>query len=107
MFELQAEGPQHEQNWRRKLTDGVPLELGRSGRELPVAWDSQISRQHARVQLIGERLHVEQLPEARNPILFQGREQRSFELLPNQRFVIGQTLFTFLPRQAVATLEVP
>ncbi|MFN7774369.1 MAG: adenylate/guanylate cyclase domain-containing protein [Planctomycetota bacterium] len=107
MFELQAEGPQHEQNWRRKLTDGVPLELGRSGRELPVAWDSQISRQHARVQLIGERLHVEQLPEARNPILFQGREQRSFELRPNQRFVIGQTLFTFLPRQAVATLEVP
>jgi adenylate cyclase len=107
MFELQAEGPQRDQHWRRKLPEGVSLELGRAGRELEVGWDAQISRHHARVQLCGERLQVEQLPEARNPILFQGKEQREFELRPNQRFVIGQTLFTFLPRQAAATLEVP
>lgn len=107
MFELQAEGPLSEQHWRKKLPEGIALELGRAGEELAVAWDSQISRQHARVRLLGDRLQVEQLPQARNPILFQGKESRAFELRPNQRFVIGQTLFTFLPRQAAATLDVP
>lgn len=107
MFELQAEGPQRDQHWRRKLPEGLTLELGRAGKDLAVTWDSQISRQHARLHLQGERLQVEQLSGARNPILFLGKEQREFELRPNQRFVIGQTLFTFLPRQAVATLEVP
>jgi adenylate cyclase len=107
MFELLAEGSQPEQRWHKRLHEGKPQELGRSAEELSVPWDSLISRKHAMLWLQGERLLVEQLPETRNPILFQGQEQRTFELRPNQRFVIGQTTFTFLRRVAAATLEVP
>ena len=107
MFELLAEGAQPEQRWHKRLHEGKPQELGRSVDELSVPWDSLISRTHARLSLQGERLLVEQLPDSRNPILFQGQEQRTFELRPNQRFVIGQSTFTFLRRVAAATLEAP
>ncbi len=107
MFELLAQGPQPDQRWRKRVSPEVSLELGRTAPELPVTWDGQISRRHARLLLTGDKLRVEQLPEARNPILFQGREQTDFEVRPNQRFVIGQTMFTLVPRQAAPTLDVP
>lgn len=107
MFELLAEGRTLEHRWRKRLVDGQVMELGRTTTDFPAAWDAQISRRHAILKLEGEELQVDKVEEAKNPIFYQGRQTNQFRLKPNQRFVIGQTMFTFSPVKAMPTLDVP
>ena len=107
MFELLAEGRTGEPKWRQRLTEGVAVELGRATSLFAVPWDSQVSRRHARLTLHGELLQVDKLEEATNPIFFQGKPNTNFSLKANQRFVIGQTMFSFVPSRAMPTMDAP
>ena len=70
-------------------------------------WDSQVSRQHVRLQWNGEVLEVTTLEEARNPVYFRGLETPQFALRPGEHFVIGQTTFTLADQRVSITAEGP
>jgi adenylate cyclase len=50
---------------------------------------------------------VERLPEASNPVFFDGHERDSFELAPGEHFVIGKTTFSLAADRAFVSLNVP
>lgn len=100
MADLIAQGPGAEHRWRRPLSSNVPVVLGRSADTWAVPWDALISRRHAEVCWRNGRLAVRRLPTARNPILRNHQEEASFELGPNESFVIGDTTFTLTNVQA-------
>ncbi len=93
MAELIAQGRNPTDQWRRELPIQAPVVLGREQVEWAVPWDPFISRRHAEVVWKGGRLRVSRLPRARNPILVQGKENNSFEIVPGDFFVIGETTF--------------
>ena len=105
--QLIAQGKTFENRWRRSLPDHTPTLLGRSVSLLSVAWDPQVSRQHARLTLTGQHLAVEVLEEARNPVFFRGQVAHQFTVKPGEHFVIGETTFTFFGCRAMATLDLP
>ncbi|HMP80872.1 MAG TPA: adenylate/guanylate cyclase domain-containing protein, partial [Pirellulaceae bacterium] len=106
-MDLIAEAKQEGQRWRKRIPDDVPLVIGRDAGAWSVAWDARISRKHARLTRQQGRLLVEQLPEAKNPVFFQGVELARFYVSPGQHFVIGQTSFTVVESTARVTQEVP
>ncbi len=79
--------------WRRPLELGEPVLVGRTSGQAAVPWDSKISRCHARVRWTGKVLHVERMPEAKNPIYFGGDAVDRCDLEVGERFVIGNTTF--------------
>ncbi len=107
MLELIAQGKQFDSRWRKALFEGEPVNLGRTAKGWATGWDDQISRQHVRVELVGDQLNVQKLPEASNPVYFNGSEQESFVVKPGEHFVIGQTTFTLTNDVALATLDLP
>mgnify|MGYP002623698306 FL=1 len=95
MFELTAEGPLPQQRLRWSMPDGAELTLGRSVQsDLPVPWDSQISRKHALLRNTADQLHLQRVPGARNAIYHAGEVVERLSLSAGQRFVIGQTVFS-------------
>lgn len=107
MAELIAQGSTFENRWRRRMTAGAEVCLGRSCHGFSVDWDSRISRQHATLILRDQVLHVQKIPSAGNPIFFHGEESTSFRVTDGQHFVIGETTFNFSVNQALATVDVP
>lgn len=106
MAELIAQSEDGQHRWRRPFDRDVPIILGRTvGWTLP--WDRTISRRHARLLWSGESLQVEQLPDASNPIFYQGREVAELTIHPGDYFVIGQTTFTLAQSAVGATLQMP
>ena len=63
--------------------------------DLFVDWDLEVAARHAVVRWDGKRLQVERLPEGTTgqPIYYRGREVDSFQLIPGEGFVIGNTAF--------------
>jgi len=104
MAELVAEGQEPEQRWKRTLPEGDPFVLGRESQGWDVPWERALSRQHAELTWRNGRLHVRQLPAARNPIFHRGDEAETFALGPGESFVIGRTRFTL---EAEGTAESP
>ena len=96
MPDLIAQGPLPEQRWRRKLSEGETLEVGRTTGRLAVKWDDRISRRHARLRLDDQQLYVERIDEARNPVFFRGAEADRCQLICGEHFVIGSTTFTLV-----------
>jgi adenylate cyclase len=94
MAELIAQGPKPTEQWRRGLPEGETIVLGRGVEPWAVPWDSWISQRHAEMTWHNGRLSVQQLPTARNPLFFRGKEATAFELTPDEHFVIGRTVFT-------------
>ncbi len=93
-MDLIAVGREPRQRWRIRLQPGEPYLLGRDHDGiLVVPWDPQISRRHARLVLESDRLQVEVLEDAPNPIYFSGQEVRQCTISAGQHFVIGQTCF--------------
>jgi len=74
MADLIAQGNEPQQRWRRRLPEGRPVILGRTG-TWAVGWDLHISRRHVRLLFEGGRLRVSRLPEARNPVYYIGQQR--------------------------------
>lgn len=106
MLELIAQGPTVDHRWRRTLP-GATIELGRSTEIYRVPWDSQISRRHVRLSASEHRLHVQKLPEASNPVFFNGKEVSDFHVRPGEHFVIGNTSFMLASDQAFGSMSAP
>lgn len=102
MADLIAQGSQPDQRWRRTLQLGSEVTIGRTGATWEVDWDDRISRVHASVRCgDGDRVIVERLEAARNPIFFRGVRRDQFTLSPGEHFVIGRTTFTLAVRPQV------
>jgi adenylate cyclase len=97
MSALIAEGPLADSGWRRALEGIGPWIVGRdTSCDLPVAWDREVSRQHARLSQVPEGLLVEKLSSARNPVYHLGQPVDTCRVAPGGQFVIGGTLFRYL-----------
>jgi adenylate cyclase len=94
VFELSAQGPDAGQRWRHPLAPGTKYTLGRGeGSDFAVPWDPQISTRHATVTLAEGRLLVRCLPDAKNPLFFQGHSTEACEVPEGRHFVVGQSVF--------------
>jgi hypothetical protein len=94
LFELVAIGPQGGDRWTRPLEPGKVVRLGRApngGWSVP--WDMRISREHCDIELKNDRLYVQGLEGARNPIYRLGEISRQFTVFPGETFRIGLTTF--------------
>lgn len=111
MADLIAQGLSFEHRWRREFTDHAPLILGRAAEHWSVPWDDHISRRHVELtwQANSKRLQVRRLPEASNPLFFQGQSRHECQLRPGDHFVIGSTTFTLVdePARVIANLPQP
>src|SRR5262245_28461483 len=103
MAELYAQGPQSSQHWRQKLPDDGAIILGRDDGDWFVPWDRFISHRQARIQWDRDRLIVEKLSAARNPLIYNGQEVDRFTLKPGEQFVAGKTLFRLEEDQTSAS----
>lgn len=103
MAELIAQGRESQQRWRRTLSEGQWLVLGRGAGTWAVPWDEQISRRHAEICWRNGELQVRRLATARNPIFVRGQESVSAVLKPAEHFVIGGTTFTLTVERAEVT----
>ncbi len=105
MFEFVAIGQQTGQRWKKPLTEGRVVCLGRAPQDgWDVPWDLRISREHCELELRGERLHVRCLETALNPAYRLGEAVTEFSIGPGEDFRIGQTTFRVdrVPVQAAA-----
>lgn len=94
MWQLLAEGTEPRQRWRQRLESQHAYTLGRAvSNDLPVPWESLMSREHCRLLTTSSAVLLEKLPQARNPVYFNGEPVDRCELVPGSRFVIGQTSF--------------
>ncbi len=100
MPDLIAQGPLPNERWRRKLPLGTTIVIGRSAGAWSISWDERISRKHVEVAWHEGRLHVQVLPDARNPVFFRGHKADAFDLRPGDHFVIGQTTLTLADERA-------
>jgi adenylate cyclase len=105
--DLIAQGPLPDQRWRRKLTSGRSLVVGRQSEDWSTPWDDRISRRHVILTYEHGRLRVQVLPSARNPVFFRGARCTEFQLRPGEHFVIGQTTFTLVDEPVQVTLDLP
>ncbi len=93
MPDLIAQGGRPEQRWRRGVPPRQTVVVGRDG-PWAVAWDRQVSRQHAEICWKHGRLQVRRLPDAANPVFLRGAANDQFFIKPGEHFVIGSTMFT-------------
>lgn len=94
MIELSAQGQEASQRLRFPLTPGTTAILGRSAAaDFCIPWDAQISARHGSLLLQDGRLELRRLPEATNPLFFQGQPVESCEVPVGRHFVAGQTVF--------------
>ena len=107
MLELVAQGKTSYHRWRKVVLQDLPFVVGRTSRNWSVGWDEKISRRHVRLKLTNDRLNVEKLENASNPIFYQGSELQNFSIQPGEHFVIGDTTFSLTNDSAFATLELP
>ncbi|WP_168566704.1 adenylate/guanylate cyclase domain-containing protein [Crateriforma spongiae] len=102
MPELIAQGRSSGQRWCREVPDATNhrgITIGRSGADWDVPWDSMISRAHIRLTAMpDDRVEIQRLPTARNPVFHGGRQVDQFTLVPGEHFVIGHTTFTLASR---------
>lgn len=107
MPDLIAQGPQPHERWRRRLAEGQSVVVGRSAGAWSVPWDSHVSRQHAQLRLRGNKLIVEKIEAARNPIFVSGKESEKFALSAGEHFVVGETTFTLADEKVAVTVDAP
>ncbi|MEQ8786964.1 MAG: adenylate/guanylate cyclase domain-containing protein [Pirellulaceae bacterium] len=107
MPDLIAQGAEPQHRWRRSIVEGRKYVLGRTAGAFATPWDDRISRQHIELQWRGAHLHVEKIPEARNPVFVGGRQKDVFDLTPGDHFVIGATTFTLTAERVNMTQDAP
>lgn len=83
------------------LLPGSAYRLGRdSALELPVPWETSLSRRHAELACAGRSVEVKRLPGASNPVFFRGQPVDACRLAPGDHFVIGRTRFLLIEAEA-------
>jgi adenylate cyclase len=93
-LQLIAESSDASQRTQHTLAVGTTAVLGRDvSADIVISWDAAISRRHAVITTRSDRVVVERLPDATNPLFFQGRSVARCELRKGDHFVIGGTLF--------------
>jgi adenylate cyclase len=107
MPDLVAQGPLPQNRWRRRLMPGARQTIGRAAGSWSAGWDDRISRRHIEVVWDGSRLHVQALPEARNPVFYRGHKSDAFALRAGEHFVIGQTTFSLVEERAEVARNLP
>lgn len=96
MANLIATGIDEQQYWRRELTKGEVIRIGRAPRQgWAVPWDVLVSREHADVELVDQGLRVRSLETARNPVLYRDEPNTEFVIASGDEFQIGRTTFQF------------
>jgi len=92
VLSLIAQGPETGQRCKWLLSPGESAVLGRSvDCELPIPWDSTISRRHARLVASETDLSIERLPEAANALFFGGEISDKCLCSMGEHFVVGRT----------------
>ncbi|MFQ5730948.1 MAG: adenylate/guanylate cyclase domain-containing protein [Planctomycetaceae bacterium] len=105
MLELLANGPINGQRISYPLEAGATYVLGRdTAADLPVPWDLQISRRHAKIRVAEDAVEVERLDEARNPVFFDGAQRETARVAEGRHFVVGETVFLVFRRQSPTTI---
>ncbi|HUQ69369.1 MAG TPA: adenylate/guanylate cyclase domain-containing protein [Planctomycetaceae bacterium] len=108
MFELLVQGTAAHERWQTELQPGRRYVIGRTAAaDLVVTWDHRVSRRHAEIVLQDGALAVQRLPEARNPVLFEGRAVNECRVLPGRQFVLGTTVFRLIAAQATPGPQTP
>ncbi|MGC4002031.1 MAG: FHA domain-containing protein [Pirellulales bacterium] len=107
MADLIAQGETPEDRWRRPLPPGRPIVVGRTNGAWSVPWDDRVSRLHVRLEWNGERLSIEHLPDARNPVFVRGEAIRASTIFPGQHFVVGKTAFTLVEDRVAVASDLP
>jgi len=94
LLDVIATGPETGQRWRRQLSEDVVIRLGRLPKKgWDVPWDMRVSREHADLQLIGEKLRVCCLKTATNAVYYRGEPFREVVVGADEDFRIGETTF--------------
>lgn len=94
MLELVAQGLNSTERWRKSLETGQHYVLGRDADvSLSIPWDSQVSRQHVRVDAHVDHVQLTRLESAANPLYFAGETVGSCRVELGQHFVVGTTTF--------------
>lgn len=110
MADLVAQGAESSHRWRHTLPSQTPVLLGRASTDWPdwqIDWDRQISRVHAELTWDGSQLRVRRMPEATNPVFYQGQAVDEFLVSPGEHFVLGQTTFSLVSGPVRMTLDLP
>lgn len=108
MPELFVQGTGPQERWQTQLQPGRPYVIGRTAAaDLVVTWDPRLSRRHAELVLTEGVLHVRRLPEARNPVFFEGHAVNDCRVQPGRQFVLGTTVFRFLADQEPPAPQTP
>ncbi|MBC8355824.1 MAG: adenylate/guanylate cyclase domain-containing protein [Planctomycetes bacterium] len=107
MPDLIVQGALPEQRWRRTLSPGQAVAVGRSAGRWSVPWDDRISRTHAHLCFDEGLLSVTRIPDSLNPVFYQGTACEQFELRCGEHFVIGSTTFSLVEQNLGATLDAP
>ena len=107
-MELIAQGREPQHRWRRRILPDTTIEVGRRATHgWSVDWDEQISRRHVAITLANNRLRLQALATAKNPVFVDGKQVVDTTILPGQHFVIGQTTFTLSDSAAFASMNQP
>ncbi len=91
---LTISGKESSQRLQKTLADGHSVVIGRAtkkGWEIP--WDNMISREHATLKWLNNRLYVHCLEQARNPVHYRGKAAREASISRDEWFQIGHTTF--------------
>jgi adenylate cyclase len=101
LLQLIASAPDSTQRLRAALEAGATYELGRDvDADFSTPWDPHISRRHVRLRAAGDHVDVRKLPEAANPVYFDGQRVESCSVRPGEHFVVGTTAFYVLSADA-------
>lgn len=93
-FDLIATGPDEGQQQRVRLCPDTACVIGRSvSAALRIDWEPTLSREHLRIAIVDETPRVTRLPNASNPVFFNGESRDEFDLAPGDTFAIGVTQF--------------
>lgn len=108
MLQLIIQGANPQQRLRQSLLTGKSLMLGRTDdSDVPVPWESALSRSHARLQMRQNRLDVAVVETASNPVFHHGRSVERCSVKPGDYFVIGDTSFWVVDSDTSASPEDP
>jgi len=101
MQQFVVEGPKLGQRWGGMLVPDRSYLLGRATDcDIPIPWESALSRRHLRLKLNGESLSLTMEQDGSNPLFHEGKEVRECTLKANTHCVIGETLLKWVSTES-------
>ncbi|MDA0282974.1 MAG: adenylate/guanylate cyclase domain-containing protein [Planctomycetota bacterium] len=101
MFDLIVSGLDRRQRIRFSLPADRTVTVGRDNdADVPVAWESMLSRKHVELTVADDQVCGRKCDEAVNPVFVSGVVVREFLLQDGEAFVVGATEFRLAASQA-------